>query len=567
MFDPYYKWLGIPPKDQPPNHYRLLAIDLFESDAEVIDAAANRQMAYVQQRATGEHTALSQKLLNELSAARLCLLDPKKRGTYDLQLRINLKQQARRAEKDQQKPSKHAPLGKFSSTEPLTDQSQLPPLPPRKFEPLSTQKQPVEQSPLLENPSFTDKNFLILGGCLILLLVVAVILFFMWGGDKESDAVANKTVPVNRNNSETNKVNNTQIEKRSVPVAAAIYTVAIDPPTATLAVQNNLGAITGSGSERQIRFDTIPWRGNVLVTASCDGYKTYNQYLIPKAGQNESLSIVLEKAPSTALPKRPNTSSTNVSDNSPAATNTNPSTIKINRPKDVRSESIPSTVESPKTERCKVFEFTGGSAIVTPVQRSLPSTVEAWIWIARPAENADMFVFGSDNIKQSTGGLGIRIGKYGQLGGRRTQPNKKLRDFGTGEPAPIQKWFHLAATFDDEKICFFVDGHLVHTDKGAQGTDHPPFVIGYIGYGPYKIPPCFFVGRIRTARISSGIRYESDFHPQFNFNKNQDKEGFKTSSIYDAANVKGDVILDLSGNKHDGQGMFIKTIDEDIPVE
>jgi hypothetical protein len=57
-FDPY-QWLGIPPKDQPPNHYRLLGIDLFESDPEVIDAAANRQMAYLQQRATGEHGATS----------------------------------------------------------------------------------------------------------------------------------------------------------------------------------------------------------------------------------------------------------------------------------------------------------------------------------------------------------------------------------------------------------------------------------------------------------------------------------------------------------------------------
>ena len=25
-FDPYYKWLGIPPEEQPPNHYRLLGI-------------------------------------------------------------------------------------------------------------------------------------------------------------------------------------------------------------------------------------------------------------------------------------------------------------------------------------------------------------------------------------------------------------------------------------------------------------------------------------------------------------------------------------------------------------
>ena len=38
-FDPYYKWLGIPPGEQPPNHYRLLGVSLFEPDADVIDAA------------------------------------------------------------------------------------------------------------------------------------------------------------------------------------------------------------------------------------------------------------------------------------------------------------------------------------------------------------------------------------------------------------------------------------------------------------------------------------------------------------------------------------------------
>lgn len=86
-FDAYHKWLGIPPKDQPPNHYRLLGLELFESDMEVIEAAANRQMAYVQQRATGENVAISQKLLNELSAARVCLLDSKRKAAYDVQLR------------------------------------------------------------------------------------------------------------------------------------------------------------------------------------------------------------------------------------------------------------------------------------------------------------------------------------------------------------------------------------------------------------------------------------------------------------------------------------------------
>ena len=39
-FNPYHRWLGIPPKDQPPNLYRLLGIELFEDDPAVIRSAA-----------------------------------------------------------------------------------------------------------------------------------------------------------------------------------------------------------------------------------------------------------------------------------------------------------------------------------------------------------------------------------------------------------------------------------------------------------------------------------------------------------------------------------------------
>ena len=40
-FDPYHRWLGIPPDEQPPHHYRLLGINAFETDPEVIrDAVA-----------------------------------------------------------------------------------------------------------------------------------------------------------------------------------------------------------------------------------------------------------------------------------------------------------------------------------------------------------------------------------------------------------------------------------------------------------------------------------------------------------------------------------------------
>ncbi len=89
-FNPYYVWLGIPPDEQPANYYRLLGIALFEPSADVIDSAADRQTAHLRTFQGGKHSELSQRLLNEVAAARICLLDPKKRAAYDTQLRARL---------------------------------------------------------------------------------------------------------------------------------------------------------------------------------------------------------------------------------------------------------------------------------------------------------------------------------------------------------------------------------------------------------------------------------------------------------------------------------------------
>src|SRR5690348_11687118 len=86
-FDPYRKWLGIPPKDQPPNHYRLLGVGLFEDDADTIASPPHRQMAHLRTFQTGPHSALSQRLLNECAAARICLLKPEEKAKYDELLR------------------------------------------------------------------------------------------------------------------------------------------------------------------------------------------------------------------------------------------------------------------------------------------------------------------------------------------------------------------------------------------------------------------------------------------------------------------------------------------------
>jgi hypothetical protein len=86
-FDVYHKWLGIPPAEQPPNHYRLLGIAKFEGDADVIETAAEQRMTLVRSRQTGKYAAESQKLLNEIAAARVELLQPDRKQAYDATLR------------------------------------------------------------------------------------------------------------------------------------------------------------------------------------------------------------------------------------------------------------------------------------------------------------------------------------------------------------------------------------------------------------------------------------------------------------------------------------------------
>ena len=95
-FDPYHKWLGIPPEEQPPTHYRLLGLQAFESDPEVILAAVMQRSAHLKTYQLGQHSALTQKLLNEVSAAKVCLLDPQRKAAYNARLRKELEAKERR---------------------------------------------------------------------------------------------------------------------------------------------------------------------------------------------------------------------------------------------------------------------------------------------------------------------------------------------------------------------------------------------------------------------------------------------------------------------------------------
>ncbi|MBQ17488.1 MAG: hypothetical protein CMJ65_10220 [Planctomycetaceae bacterium] len=86
LFDPYHKWLGIPADQQPVDHYRLLGVAQFESDPDVIEAAANQRTSYLRDKSSGEHVKLAEQLSNEILLARRCLLNQEQKQEYDEQL-------------------------------------------------------------------------------------------------------------------------------------------------------------------------------------------------------------------------------------------------------------------------------------------------------------------------------------------------------------------------------------------------------------------------------------------------------------------------------------------------
>jgi hypothetical protein len=88
MFDAYTKWLGIRDPERPPNHYRLLGLESYESDPEIIANAADRQMAHVRSFQNGPQAEMARQLISEITAARNCLLNSDSRSEYEQWVRF-----------------------------------------------------------------------------------------------------------------------------------------------------------------------------------------------------------------------------------------------------------------------------------------------------------------------------------------------------------------------------------------------------------------------------------------------------------------------------------------------
>ena len=196
-FDPYYTWLGIRPEEQPPDHYRLIGLRQFEDNADVIANASDRQMQFLRSMQVGKRSAQSQTLLNEVSAAGGCLLDPQRRAKYDQELRAK---EAAKVQAAKAAAAKARPLPKAASLTPIPKPAATPGLGPLPQGDIFSMQMPAgpampsyattPASPAAKAaPAIDLKSPMVLaaagGGALVLVVLIAVAGWMLTRDDKK----------------------------------------------------------------------------------------------------------------------------------------------------------------------------------------------------------------------------------------------------------------------------------------------------------------------------------------------------------------------------------------------
>ena len=136
----------------------------------------------------------------------------------------------------------------------------------------------------------------------------------------------------------------------------------------------------------------------------------------------------------------------------------------------------------------------------------MPVTLEAWV---RPDSypssyegQTDQFVIGSDIM----GHYGLGIGITGSM----LIAQYRSDILRSSVSVPPGRWSHVAATFTTDETKLFLDGELVANGPGSVLERDTHFVVGNVGENNLLY---FYRGDLRSARITEGIRYKSDFEP------------------------------------------------------
>lgn len=182
------------------------------------------------------------------------------------------------------------------------------------------------------------------------------------------------------------------------------------------------------------------------------------------------------------------------------------------------------------------IHFGGRTRIVTPVVRTLPVTLEAWVRPDAYTGTGCQFVIGSDVPTK----YGVGIGICGSV----LSAEYLSGMLNSAAAVPPGEWSHIAGVFTETETRLYLNGVLVHSGPGGKSADSSTkFVIGDVGL---TNPIAVFHGDMRAIRISSGERYTADFTPSQKFAPDHD-----ALAVYSAKSIDGRTLRDISGQQND----------------
>jgi hypothetical protein len=313
-FDPYIQWLGIRDPQRPPNHYRLLGVDLFEGDADVLTNAADRQMAHVRNFQTGKRSALSQKLLNELASAKICLLNAQKKADYDARIRADLAA-AMPAEATAALPTTAAPGGVGAWMSPQHERPPVPaPFPAAEEPPLVDLGAGYRATAGAGTTSWVSLAIAVLSALAVVL--VGLIVFVSQRGavrDQASPVPVTVVKPAEPGPNLSAEIEEPQVKKRKPPAA----------PSSLQAIQASPASMSTAPSP--------PLAGAVPTASKPGGPGSTPQAVSPAAAGPSSPPTPAASAPAASQPGAPG--STLPTAASPAEAKANPAAVKEPAPK------------------------------------------------------------------------------------------------------------------------------------------------------------------------------------------------------------------------------------------
>ena len=595
-FDPYHRWLGISPKDRPANHYRLLGVDVFESDLDVIESAADRQMTHVRSFQTGQHAKLTQQILNELSTAKVCLLNKEKKSTYDKQLRAELASQFALSST---LPAATLPVA------PAPQMAVAPQLPAQVQQPLSpsvsmpnTQTPAVaikptqralshgDDGPVWARPQVWIPAAAVVGGFVIILAAVIVFRPSNNTDDQAAESEENNVeVPMHEGEHLTEPAHGDSVTGNS---SNATRQVDSPPPSAEVGADVEVARMkmvsfgipqklpespsTAYGFDWITKPKSADVKDGVLeFTVKKDGLVylvTSTKYEGNRSGgwwEERVTSRQLVEQGWESLGSCPwNSKKTMLKRMVKADERYRIRTNKYGPPsliipgpiagQKIGSGSAPTDTKPLVGQHILRLGEKGGIELAKTkgmFRHDRDWTIEL---LARldPNTNAlilvgDRVVGGHRDIQEPDGGFMVRCQKSrgNYFAEVPFTSGSGIRQF----QLKANEWQHFAVTSDTEQLRFFVNGKLV-TERKSDPNDWKPGPVNlHIGFHPYLFWSVShgFNGDLRAVRISSTCMYREAFTPPAQFTKAKNSDVFLSFS-----NPRGDRIEDLSGNGHYG---------------